>query len=353
MAITFGSAGAPSQVTINLDALFATSLANYNKTLVDNIGTANAFWFMIMQNKAYESTDGGSDLRFPLMYALAPFDTYDGYDVLDNTPTDGITQAVHQWAQAATPIVISRKEERQNAQRIVELLKTKIQQSEIAIKEGLARHLLRGSGNGALGTPYVSAFNGSSGIDPLPKLVAKDPTTGVVGNIDPATNIWWRNQSKSSAATTTTGFLQEVQNLFNSCSKGPGGPPDLFLMDQTTYEQFIMAMYNRFRLTQSAPTIDFPFANVQYLSAKAVWDEFVPDVQNGTVAVTKGTLYMLNMKFFKVKYDAQSNFITSPFQKPTNQDAKQAHIFWMGATATNNRRKHGVLYNISQSLTVS
>ena len=37
--------------------------------------------------------------------------------------------------------------------------------------------------------------------------------------------------------------------------------------------------------------------------------------------------------------------------KPQDQDAKVAQILWMGAFGTNNRRKLGVQYNISQSIT--
>jgi hypothetical protein len=37
--------------------------------------------------------------------------------------------------------------------------------------------------------------------------------------------------------------------------------------------------------------------------------------------------------------------------RPENQDARVSQILWMGALGVNNRRKNGVLYGISRSIT--
>lgn len=354
MAITQGSASAPSQVTQNLDALLSTSLSNYRKTLTDNIATSNALFLKIQENGTYESVDGGQDLRIPLMYGLATAGWYDGYDQLDLTPTDGITQAIWEWRQLAVPIMISRKEQRQNAQRIIDLLKSKIQQSEIAIKEEFAKALLQGNGSGAIETIKIDPVRGASAIDPLPLLVKKDPTTSTsIGNISQSTQTWWRNQQKSSSATTFDGLLQEVEDLRSLCGKGTGGGPTLWIADRITFNLLKFAVYARYRMIREADAKFFPFENYMLGNAPVVWDEFMPDVQNNTLTpdTGKGTLYALNTKFFNVKYDSASNFISTDMQKPINQDAFVRHILWMGAVCLSNRRKHGVLYNIARSLT--
>jgi len=68
--------------------------------------------------------------------------------------------------------------------------------------------------------------NGSVAFDPLPLLVALDPTVAaaMVGGISPVGNTWWENQTTTAAATDYTHFLNEVLHLYNNCSKGPGGP---------------------------------------------------------------------------------------------------------------------------------
>src|SRR5574339_81934 len=127
MSITYGPSGQPAASTFNYDALVASSVANYRKTLVDNISSASAFFKKVK----WESRDGGLYLAEDLMYALAPTDTYEGYDELALTPTNGITQAQFGWSQASTPISISEKERKQNKHRIIDLVTAKIQQADI------------------------------------------------------------------------------------------------------------------------------------------------------------------------------------------------------------------------------
>lgn len=360
MAATFGSSG-PSQVILNLDSLFGTSLAAYNKTLVDNIGATNAFLHYIIASQNYESQDGGAYIQTPLMYELGTMDSYDGYDTLSTAPMDGITDAIAQWRQLAVPIAYSIKEVKLNKQRIVDLVKARIKQAEMGIQEGFAQALLYGTGDagGSLATPKTSVANGSSNIDPLGLLVKYDPTTATsVDNIAQNTYSWWQNKKKESAATTTTGLLQEFMNIYNTVSLGTGGEPELVLCDQVTYELLVLALYNRFRQTQT--DTNFPFQNTVYQKAKLVFDDKVGDWYTDTSsAATYGTALFLNMKFFKLKYESESDFQMlkdengKTFQKPIAGDSRVGHIGWMGNTMITNRRKQGVLGKIARTLTVS
>ena len=205
MAVTFGSASAPSQVTTNLDSLFGLSLAAYRKELIDNIGATNAFFFEMIASELYEGQDGGTYIQVPLMYGLTPADSYDGYDELSTVPTDGISDCIYQWRQCASPIAYSMKEVKQNKQRIVNLVKARIKQAEMGLQEFFAQSLMWGAGaqGGNIYDPYTSPINGSLSINPLFALIkgvpGTDPTLPV-GNIAAATNTWWQNKVLTSAA---------------------------------------------------------------------------------------------------------------------------------------------------------
>ena len=172
MALTFGTQTAPNNITTYLDSVFATSLANYRKTLIDNIGATNAILYDLIKGESYEEADGGTYIAEELMYGLAPADSYDGYDDLSTQPTDGITQAQFEWRQIASPIAYNTKEVIQNQHRIVNLVKARIQQSELGLQENWAQAFLWGAGSGAMTTPRTSPVNGSYHVEPLPKLIS-------------------------------------------------------------------------------------------------------------------------------------------------------------------------------------
>lgn|SRR5665213_2347245 len=358
MSITFGSSSAPSQVSLNLDTLFGTSLAAYKKTLVDNIGATNAFFFEIMKKDLYESQEGAF-VQIPLMYALAPADSYDGYDELSTLPTDGITDAIFQWRQCASPIAYSEKERKQNKNKIIDLVQARIKQAEMGLQEYFSQSLLWGAAadGGSLISPRTSAVNGSLSIDPLPEMIMFDPTQNLsIGNVNQSTNTWWRNKTLTSAATGYDAFLLEFDHIFNSAGLGTGGKPTLVLVDQTSYELFVHALYQKYRQIKSDD--NFPFENTLFKGAHVCMDDKVPDVYSGTAsAATYGSAFFINSQFFKLIYEAESDFEMlkdengKTFQKPTNGDSRVAHVAWMGNTTVSNRRKQAVMGKIARTLT--
>lgn len=370
MAITFGQTSAPSNITTYLDSVFATSLANYRKTLIDNIGATNAFLYELLKSDAYESADGGTYIAEDLMYGLAPSDSYDGYDELSTLPTDGITQAIYEWRQQASPIAYNMREVFQNRQRIVNLVKSRIQQSELGIQEGWAQAFYWGNqpNGGLLTDPRQSTVNGSLNIEPLPKLVAYNSTTLTVGNIAESTNAWWRCKSVTSAATTYNAFMYELESLYNTVGLGTGGPCNLMLMDQVTYQLFIHAYFSIYKAHPDALDQGYPFIGKKFLNAKVIMDDKVPDVYTGapgtqtggvvdSTTMTYGSCFYLNTKFFRVRYLPERNWDMladengKTFAKPINGDSRVGHVAWMGNCTINNRRKQGVLGKIARTLT--
>ena len=138
----------------------------------------------------------------------------------------------------------------------------------------------------------------------------------------------------------------------NLCGKGVGGFHDLNLVDQNTYELYMAALRNQNRFTDYTRA-DIPFDNVAFHKQPVVWDEFVINSSGGTTvkSTTAGTWYMINSKFLQCKYHNKTNFTTTPFIRPENQDAEVATILWYGAMGMTNRRKMGVLDSIDTTLT--
>ena len=104
-----------------------------------------------------------------------------------------------------------------------------------------------------------------------------------------------------------------------------------------------------------------------YRAAAQIWDEMVPDVgtstatppldEGGTDGVgtylqsgSHGTEFYLNTRAIEYIVDTETDWIQTPFMTPSNQDATVAHLLWMGQVCLNNRRKHGVMYDIDNSI---
>lgn len=372
MALQWGSPSAPLSITTYLDSVFATSLANYRKVLVDNIGAANAVFYDLIKSEAYEEADGGTYIAEELMYALAPTDTYSGYDELSTTTTDGITQAQYPWAQMATPISYNELEVVQNEHRIISLVKSRIQQSTMGIQEFWAQSWWWGSQpqGGNLWSPRVSTVNGSQSITPIGQLVSYTPTSGAVtvGGLADNTNSWWTNQYVVSAATTYSTFMRELLHVYNNATLGTGGPPTHMFMDQTTYETFTHAYFAIYKANPDALDMEYPFEGKRFLKAKVVMDDKVPDAFSNTAPIliggigqststTYGTTWCINAKFLKIRYHRDRDWEMlkdengKTFAKPITGDSRLGHVAWMGNTTMNNRRKHVVYAKIPKNIT--
>src|SRR5438477_815155 len=112
----------------NYDALLSTTIANFRDEFADNISRSFFFFYWLTNQGRKLTEDGGESILVQLMYGKnSTVRSYDGYEVIDNTPQEGMTSAKFPWKQVAGTVTISRKEERQNSgkQRMINLLQSK------------------------------------------------------------------------------------------------------------------------------------------------------------------------------------------------------------------------------------
>jgi hypothetical protein len=367
---TVGTVGAPSSNTYYYDALLSTTLDAYvgGGTMFDNIFKDSAFLAFVRMMDAIQKQDGGERIRVPLMYGdNSTVKSYQGYDVIDTTPQDGMTTAFYEWREIAGTITISRREERQNSgdAAIIGLLKSKITQAEMTMREVINTQLIAGTVASAAFVPG----NDAKDLNPLFWFLRKDNTAnpsagGNVGNIA-ASNSWWRhhtavfdNGSKDTGndfglnVTTWKGYITALKRMYNFCSRGTGGSPNAVLFDQVSFESYESALDDKTRYTNTKMA-DMGFDTVKLRGATCMWDEVVPSVDTGELAggaTFSGTAAFLNTNFYKLIIDSQTDIITTPFVEPENQTAKTAKILFMANAAVSNLRKHGVVYAINQSI---
>lgn len=323
------------------DSILSTTLANYQKTLQDNVYKANPLlWFLIGktpetpgQNQVQGYTrgqlkviDGGESIVVPLMYGKnSTAKPYSKYGVIDTSPQEGITAARYLWKQVAATITISGLEERQNAGsdvRVINLLQSKTDQAEKALMEEIETEL------------FSSNLDGSLGISGLQTLVS---ATAVTGGIDPtvSTNAFWQAYSNGNVGSFAAGGLDAMRHAFNSASIG-NDTPDFIISDQATFESYEKVLQPQERF-QDASMIDAGFQNLLFKGKPLTFSQFA----------TAGTMYMLNSKYVNLFVHADANMSTTDFVTPTNQDAKTAKILFQGEMTTSNRRLQAILPGIT------
>lgn len=358
----------PSTTTDAMDALLTTTLRAYQPVLHDNITRGNKFLAWLNSRGRFRTQDGGERISVALMHAQnSTADIYSGYGTVDTTPQDGITTAYFDWSQLAASISINRLEERKNSgrSRILSLLEAKTKQADASIRELLNNCLVAGritasAASGRFLARVGRLDSGASGPLPLGAVIDANASRSVsIGNINGSTYSFWRNQATSSTLTTWAGYFREMSQVYNNCSKGIGGPPDLMLGDQRAWEIYWNGLRNQERyVIDNQKTIDILGGSdaLKFRGATFIWDEVVPDVEtNAEVVDAIGTvsasnIWYINSETLEWVVDSMTDFITTPFLQPVGQDARVAMILWMGALTCNNRRKNGVLYGIDQTI---
>ena len=365
-------AGEPSSLTDPYGALLTMTLRNMQPRIHDNISRGNRYMAYMNLRGRVRQTDGGERVKVGLMHALnSTADIYSGYGLLDTTPQDGFTSAFYEWSQLSVSIAISRKEERQNSgkHRILGLLEEKVTQAESSGRELLNNCIVAGRITASAASGQFLARIGrldSNALGPLPlaALIDTNASRSVsIGNINGNTYAFWRNNADSSTATTFAGYKQELNNLYNDCTKGQGGSPDLLMGDQVAWEQYFNALQNqeRYMVTDKRVIDVLGGMNgaddlLKFRGATFIWDEVVPDTETNAELVdavgthTVSTVFMINSQAMEIVVDQATDWISTPMVRPENQDARVGQLLWMGAHCVKNRRKLGVLYGISKSI---
>lgn len=309
----------------NVDALLSTTLqAIPKKKFADNIFTKIPL-FMWFKKKAKLTVDGGANLVMPLMYGKnTTAKSYSGYGIIDVTPQEGLTAASFLWAQYAATISISGLEDRiQNVgdKAIIKILESKVTQAEMSLSDKLDIDL------------WASATTGTN-INCLPTLV---DTTTSIGQVSKSSNSWWQAQTTASGSFAARG-LSDMKGLYNTITNQSlsDGAPDFICSDQNTFQYYEGTVQPAARYTDMELG-DAGFENLKFKGCTMTYDPNTPS----------GKLYMLSSDSLKLVTNKGTNFITTKFIQPANQDAKVAQLLWAGQLASDNIRRLGSMTGIT------
>lgn len=305
------------------DVVLTTSLADYRKTLVDNVYDDVPVFRILNQAGRKRMIDGGVSIVEHLVSAKqTDGGWYSGSDNLNTSQGENVQLVEYKWQNCYEPIQITRDEERQNSgssHKLLDLVGTRIQLAEMAIKDRLGQ---------ALTQDVADATN----LVDMSTLV----NTGTLGTIVGGTDTWWQATSTTSGAFATQG-LTDMQTLYYTLSSSS-------MKDNPTHIITTRAVFQKFEQTRlplerlsNTQTGSAGFTNLTFKGVPIIYDQYVDS----------GVLYMMNTNYWNLCVDSATDLVTTPFITPTQQTIKVAYILWRGNQTTNNRRRFGKLSSIS------
>lgn len=318
----------------NLGEIVTTTLRNRSGTLQDNTTKNNAVLDVLSKRGRVKPVDGGRTIVEEMDYnENATFMWYSGYDQLNVAPSDVITAAEFNYAQAAVAVSLSGLEELQNSGReqIIDLLESRI--------ENAMRTM---SNNISLGIYSDGTGYGGRQVGGLQLLIADNPTTGTVGGINRANWVFYRNQKFSGVAdgggaVSATNIQGYMNQLYLRCSRG-ADKPSIILADNNFFNFYWTSLQAIQRITNDSAG-QAGFMNLKYMGADVVFDG---GVGGGCPA---NHMYFLNPSYIKYRPHRRRNMVPIGGERlSVNQDAMVKLIGFAGNLTLSNALLQGVLF---------
>jgi len=317
----------------NISEIATMTLESRAGKLADNMSKNNALLNRLKKRGNIKTVSGGTTIRQELEYAQnSSLMGYSGYDVLNISPSDVFTSAEFNYAQKAVAVTISGLEMLQNSgeEQVINLLSSRIKNAERSLSNAIAVDLYSDG-----------TADGGKQIGGLQHLVAKAPTSGVVGGIDRATWSFWSNKASApNGAPTSTNIQSRMNALAFQLTRGTDGA-DLIVSDALYYATYVESLQAIQRIT-SDEMAGAGFMSLKYFAAGKATDVVLDGGVGGGCPAS--TMYFLNTDYIHFRPHADRNFVPLGGERfATNQDAMVKLIGFAGNMTVSNASLQGVL----------
>jgi len=320
-----------------IDTTYSSTWALRLPEIHDNIFKARVFWAWLTGNGRMKTIDGGKHIEERLKYAKnTTFKSIGLGGKVDIVPTDNITVSKWEWKFVVGSLVSYWVHRLKNSGKsaLANMVSDDIETAQdSATVETTRQAYLDGTGNGGLD------------FDGLQNIVADDPTTGTVGGINAATSTWWRNQFRDCAGINfTVDGRDYMSNMLNRCNDG-SSHVDMIHTSQALWELYESEIAAQQMVvpgeTKRSKIADLGFDVLWFRNIPISYDTNMPSALNTS-------MYFLNSKSLRLIRHANAWFnLGEWYQVQGQSEDRAAHILTAGNLVCNNRRRNGVLFNLS------
>lgn len=283
-----------------------------------------------MGHKEYEW--GGRQYWIPVFKELQTGTAYTGETVFaDTIEADPVTNAIYDRKHLTWAITVSGTNLLKNSGNddtaVVNYLETLIETAQESAKNDLAGTTL------GLMSAQADSDLGITGLQTY--LPTGSNSTGTVGTLSRATYSFWRHQIGTTITTWAANGLTSLRGLFVLLTRGDE-IPTVCVMTNTAFALFMSQLTGtvNYDYRGKNPTIgDIDFPTINFHGTSVLADGFTP----------ANTIYMLNLKYFKLLVHGDRDMTIREFIAPTNQDVMVGRLFWAGNFVCTNLKRQGVI----------
>lgn len=354
-------------MALNYNSLLASTIKYYKKGFVNNVTrdfiltailgapdlATQVFGLRKPEGDFAEGiklVDGGEKIFMPLMYSRnVTVAGYSGYDTLDITPADPFAAAEYDWRSVAGSVNMDNErldKNRGDAQKLFDLMKGMMDNLKVSFQE---------TWNDMLITAKAAGSKEPLGLfDIVQDDPTANPTSGALGGIDAVANTWWRNQivnhgGGAFGTDQVSAGSKNLRQLIRNCTFGTD-KPKVLVGGEFAFEAVENSMLQQIRYISDKEKLlaNAGFEALMFKNTPLVMEKRISALRSSG-GLSGDAIYALNPKYLKVWGMRHRWFEPSAVKEPVNQDTQVQHIITRCQFATDNRRTHGVMFNIPTS----
>ena len=282
-----------------------------------------------MEGNGIRELDGGIVIQIALRVArnntvkfIAPSGS------LETTTAEPATVALFNWRTIAGTVSVSQIDvgRNQGQAQLFDYVDTLVMDLKESIVNRFATALYQdGTGDNGLA------------ITGLQALISETPTTGTVGGINRANEVFWRNEATDHLNAAFS--IGDIRNMFLTTSSGTDHA-DLIVTDQVTFEAWENDMSPQQQQIQNKAMAQLDFIHHNYKGVTpVVFSEFCP----------LGSIFFLNKKWLKLVLNRNMRFSMDEdnWTSKPEQAQVQTNVAMMDSELVTVRpNKLGVVFNV-------
>lgn len=272
---------------------------------------------------------GGLQIEVPLVYTkFAAGGWYQGFDLLDVSPSDTVKNAAFDWKQAFVPVSVDGLTliRADSPEAVVNFLSFYFENAQTELADILGTGI------------WTTSVANNKVVDSIPAAVDNGSIAATYGGLTRSSNTFWNGNVTSITPPLALGTMQ---TMFGTCTEG-GRHPTIIVTTQAVYNLYwalstggqafpVQPAGHDEQLAQNG------FTNLLFNGVPVTVDSHVPASQ----------MFFLNEDYIYLYVNPRADFNMKEFREPVNQDAMTSLILWAGNVVFSNLARQGKLTNVT------